>query len=73
MKKYIVLKGYLLRPLKEGTSAIIMNDGVVIRTSRVVDILSADSDEKIFETMNTVYRVVLETVPVRAALPKLCA
>ena len=71
-KKYVSITGLLLRPLKEGRPALILVKGTVIRTSLVVEILQQAEDYAEFKTMNTVYRVVLETERARVATG-LCA
>lgn len=71
-KKYVSIAGSLLRLLEEGRPALILFKGAVIRTSPVVEILQQAEDYAEFETMNTVYRVVLETERARAATG-LCA
>lgn len=67
-KKQIVVSGKLLFPLKEGERAVIVHGGDFIHTSRVVEILEIETDHVRFETMNSVYRVDLESVPIKAAL-----
>lgn len=51
------LSGTLLCPLMVGEKAVIFHQGLITRTSRVVDIHSRTADEIRFETMNTEYRL----------------
>lgn len=51
------LSGVLLCPLMVGAKAVIFHEGLVTRTSRVVDIHSRTADEIQFETLNTQYRL----------------
>lgn len=76
MKKVISINGKTLFPLVEGNRAVISSDGKLIYTSPVVEIIEERTDFSCFETMNSVYRVCLEPIPVRAAIPpflKMCA
>lgn len=68
-KKRVAVSGKLLFPLKEGDRAVIVRGGDFIHTSRVVEILEIETDHVLFETMNSVYRVALSPVPIKAALP----
>lgn len=56
-KKNKTLNGVLMRPLAVGTKAIILHQGQVTLTSRVVAIHSYAQDEVCFETLNTQYRL----------------
>lgn len=51
------LTGALLRPLAVGAKAVILHQGQVTFTSRVVSIHSYSADEACFETVNTHYRL----------------
>ncbi len=70
-KKSTILSGVLMYPLEVGSCALILNQGNVIRTSRVVAIHRKRRDEIRFETMNTNYRLLLDPFP-RAAEEMLC-
>lgn len=59
MKQHISLNGRLLFPLQEGHCAVIQRGGDIIRTSRVVEILEVAEGYACFETMNTVYQVLM--------------
>lgn len=69
MKKQIDVSGRLIFPLREGQRAVIVRSGDYIHTSRVVEILEIETDHVLFETMNSVYRVSLIPVPIKATLP----
>lgn len=51
------LHGVLMRPLAVGTKAIIVHQGQITLTSRVVSIHSQTADEVCFETLNSEYRL----------------
>lgn len=51
------LTGVLMRPLAVGAKAVILHQGQITLTSRVVNIHSYTEDEVRFETMNTQYRL----------------
>ena len=51
------LNGILLRPLAVGAKAVILHQGQITLTSRVVEIHSRTEDEIRFETLNTQYRL----------------
>lgn len=51
------LAGVLLRPLTVGAKAVILHQGQVTLTSRVVSIHSYGMGEVRFETLNTQYRL----------------
>lgn len=51
------MTGTLLRPLAVGAKAVILYQGQVTLTSRVVNIHSRTEDEIRFETLNTEYRL----------------
>lgn len=51
------LNGVLMRPLAVGAKAVILHQGQVTLTSRVVSIHCQTADEVCFETMNTQYRL----------------
>ena len=76
MKKEVNINGKIVFPLQEGSRAVISTGGAVIYTSPVVEILEDRTDFVCFETMNSVYKVCLQPVPVRAVIPpflKMCA
>ena len=51
------LNGDLLLPLSVGARAVILHQGLITRTSRVVAVHSRTEDEVRFETLNTEYRL----------------
>ena len=51
------MTGTLLRPLAVGAKAVIIHQGQITLTSRVVEIHSRTEDEIRFETLNTQYRL----------------
>ena len=51
------MTGTLLRPLAVGAKAVILHQGQITLTSRVVEIHSRTEDEIRFETLNTQYRL----------------
>ena len=69
IKKHITVSERLLFPLKEGDRAVIVRGGDFICTSRVMEVLEIETDHVLFETINSVYRVALEPVPIKVALP----
>ena len=76
MKKEVNINGKIVFPLQEGKRAVISTGGNFIYTSPVVEILEDRTDFVCFETMNSVYKVCLQPVPVRAVIPpflKMCA
>lgn len=76
MKKEISINGRIAFPLQEGTRAVISTGDGLIYTSLVVEIIEESPEYACFETMNSVYKVCLQPVPVRAAIPpflKMCA
>lgn len=58
-KRTTTLTGILMCPLAVGHCALILHNGRFTRTSRVVEIHEAEHDEVRFETMNTIYRLLL--------------
>lgn len=74
MKKTVDLIGHIVFPLREGNEAFIACSKGIVNTSKVVTIISVTDELAHFETMNSVYKVVLERSPVAIAqtLPK-CA
>ena len=52
-KKTTTLSGVLMYPLEVGSCALILSQGRILRTSRVVAIHRKKRDEIRFETMNT--------------------
>lgn len=76
MKKEVNINGKIVFPLLEGNRAVISTGGDFIYTSPVVEILEDRTDFVCFETINSVYKVCLQPVPIRAAIPpflKMCA
>jgi len=73
-KKTTTLNGTLMYPLEVGRCALIFHNGQFIRTSRVVEIHHAAREEVWFETMNTIYRLLLlpGPAPMAAEQPMLC-
>ncbi len=69
LKKIAHITGTLVVPLQVGRHAIIRCHGDVIRTSLVVEILKETADYACFETMNSIYKVSLSTVPAEAYSP----
>ena len=72
MKKVVKLNGRLLGTLKEGNCAIISCDVGIIKTSSVVNINKVTETLACFETMNSVYNVILVAESIAAPLP-ICA
>ena len=66
MKKTVSISGKLVAPLQEGNSAIIRRSGDFIRTSPVVEILEVTDNYVSFETMNTLYQLSMDPVPIKA-------
>lgn len=66
MKKIVSIEGNLVFPLQVGRRALIRLNGDFIRTSLVVEILVSRADYACFETMNSVYKVSLSSVPAEA-------
>lgn len=58
-KRTTTLNGILMCPLEIGRCALILHNGRFTRTSRVVEIHEEEHDEVRFETMNTIYRLLL--------------
>lgn len=76
MKKEVNINGKIVFPLQEGNRAVISTGNNFIYTSPVVEILEDRTDFVCFETMNSVYKVCFQPVPVRAVIPpflKMCA
>ena len=76
MKKEVNINGKIVFPLQEGSRAVISTGGAVFYTSPVVGIIEERTDYVCFETMNSVYKVCLQPVPIRAVIPpflKMCA
>lgn len=57
IKAIKVLEGVLIRPLAIGSSALFLNGGGMVRTSRVVAIHGPIEDGVCFETLNTRYHL----------------
>ena len=68
MKKEIHLSGRMALPPEEGERAIISVGGSFIYTSPVVEIIEERADYVCFETMNSLYKVSLQPVPVHARI-----
>ncbi len=72
-KKTATLSGTLMYPLEVGRCALIFHNGRFTRTSRVVEIHKETHEEVRFETMNTIYRLLLpDPTPQAAEQPVLC-
>ncbi len=72
-KKTVTLSGTLMYPLEVGCYALIFHNGRFTRTSRVVEIHKETHEEVRFETMNTIYRLLLpDPTPQAAEQPVLC-
>ncbi len=73
-KKTATLSGTLMYPLEIGRCALIFHNGRFIRTSRVVEIHHAAREEVWFETINTIYRLLLlpDPTPEAAEQTVLC-
>ena len=67
-KKYISLNGTVVLPLKIGARATIFSNEDVIRMSIVAEIKQVTRDSVIFETQNSVYRIVHHLSPEPAAM-----
>lgn len=72
-KKQVILTGRLAAPLCEGSRAWIRHHSGLVCTSRVVRIQSLTDRKAVFETMNSMYHVSLETYPFVMELPRRCA
>ena len=73
-KKQVILTGRLAAPLCEGSRAWIRHHSGLVCTSRVVRIQSLTDRKAVFETMNSMYHVSLETYPFVMELPEaMCA
>lgn len=64
MKKTVIISGKVIFPLREGARAVIACGGDFIYTSRVVEIFEVSDNFAHFETMNSIYRVILVSNPV---------
>lgn len=73
MKKTVEVCGKLLFPLQEGHCAVIVRGTECIYTSLVVEILEQSAERACFETMNSIYRVSLQPVPVKMTMPPFLA
>jgi len=72
-KKTTTLNGILMYPLEVGRRALIFHNGQYIYTSRVVEIQKEAREEVRFETVNTVYRLLLLDPTLQASeQPMLC-
>ena len=72
-KKQVILTGRLAAPLCEGSRAWIRHHSGLVCTSRVVRIQSLTDRKAVFETMNSMYHVSLETYPFVMDCRKRCA
>lgn len=72
-KKDVHVSGVLATPLREGSRVLIRCGGSFIYTSLVVEIRESSADRVCFETMNSVYHVSLEPIPIKASLPDMPA
>lgn len=68
-KALAILYGSLVCPLRVGRRALILCQGQLIRTSRVVAIRCDTSEEARFETLDTRYTLILKPAPKPAAIP----
>lgn len=66
-----VLSGALMRPLAIGSSAVIVHQGKLTRTSRIVAIHRCSAEEVWFETLNTKYHLLTgpSTQPAASLFP----
>jgi hypothetical protein len=62
-KKIVSLNGAVMMPLKTKEKAIIYFDGGKIKTSLVVSIIAVSKNLIVFETLDSIYRVIPEFVP----------
>ena len=62
-KRVVSLNGTVVMPLKTKEKAVIYFDGGTIKTSLVVAIKEVSKDLIVFETLNSIYRVIPEFVP----------
>ena len=74
MKKTVNLTGRIVFPLSEGNSAYIGCEQGILKTSAVVNIKEVNNTHASFETMNSIYDVVLvaESAQAVSTLP-MCA
>lgn len=68
-KKTTALTGVLMRPLLVGGCARIFHGGQIIRTSTIVAIHDASPGRVCFETLNTIYTLLMNPTPQTAANP----
>lgn len=68
-KKTTTLTGVLMRPLLVGGCARIFHGGQIIRTSTIVAIHDASPSRVCFETLNTIYTLLMNPTPQTAANP----
>ena len=68
MKKIVCISGKVVFPLREGTRAVIAYGGDFTYTSRVVEIFEVSEHFAHFETMNSIYRVILIPNPGMAVI-----
>lgn len=70
MKKIICISGSLLFPLNVGKGAVIVKGkDDIIYTSRVIRIYKTNKKFARFETLNSVYKVSFQAVPIIMPLP----
>ena len=71
MKKLICINGTLLFPLEIGKKAIVVKGkDDIIYTSRVIRIYNATKKFACFETLNSIYKVSFQALPIMMPLPK---
>lgn len=68
-KKSTTLNGVLMHPLLIGGCARIFHHGQIIRTSTIVAIHDASPGRVCFETLNTIYTLLMNPTPQTAANP----
>lgn len=69
MKKTVKLNGSVVHPVTVGEGAVLIANGKVYHTSRVVAIHEYTSEYVSFETLNTHYSVYAPTFPFAAVSP----
>lgn len=67
MKKSVELNGRIVFPLTEGRCAYITCSSGIIKTSKVVNVITVTEEKAHFETMNSFYKVTFEKSPSEAA------
>ena len=69
MKKTVKLNGSVVHPVTVGEGAVLIANGKVYHTSKVVAVYEYTIDHVCFETQNTVYDVYAPTFPFAAVSP----